>query len=159
MEHQTGPDGPAETEEAEQAATVHGGVPESTPAAHDAQLMAAEPEPRPEWVGEAPAERAAGRDERIAVEDSIRVRVAEREVQPESEVGADPAAEPAAERAREPQPVPTTGEPRVDAALKLLDRLPDLAVNEHSEVFEQVHAKLADVLGELDSRPAGPAGG
>ncbi len=55
--------------------------------------------------------------------------------------------------------VPTTGEPRVDAALKLLDRLPGLGVSEHAELFEQVHAQLSDVLGELDSGPAGPAGG
>jgi hypothetical protein len=56
-------------------------------------------------------------------------------------------------------PVPATGEPRVDAALKLLDRLPGLPVSEHPELFEQVHAQLSDVLGELDSGPAGPAGG
>jgi|SRR5271165_4326867 len=71
--------------------------------------------------------------------------------------------EPAAER--EPQPTlpaesaPATGEPRVDAALKLLDRLPSLPVSAHTELFEQVHAQLSDVLGELDSGPAGPAGG
>ncbi len=64
----------------------------------------------------------------------------------------EPAAEP------EPEPVPATGEPRVDAALKLLDRLPGLPVSEHSELFEQVHAQLSDVLGELDSGPAAPAG-
>ena len=57
------------------------------------------------------------------------------------------------------EPVPATGEPRVDAALKLLGRLPGLPVSEHPELFEQVHAQLADVLGELDSGPAGPAGG
>ena len=57
-----------------------------------------------------------------------------------------------------PEPVPPTGEPRVDAALKLLDRLPGLPVSEHSELFEQVHAQLSDVLGELDSGPAAPAG-
>ncbi|HEY2314778.1 MAG TPA: hypothetical protein VGH96_14275 [Streptosporangiaceae bacterium] len=56
-------------------------------------------------------------------------------------------------------PVPTIGEPRVDAALKLLDRLPGLPVSEHPELFEQVHAQLSDVLGELDSGPGGPAGG
>jgi hypothetical protein len=57
-------------------------------------------------------------------------------------------------------PAPATGEPRVDAALKLLDRLPGLPVSEHSELFEQVHAQLSEVLGELDSGPAssGPAG-
>jgi hypothetical protein len=53
---------------------------------------------------------------------------------------------------------PTTGEPRVDAALRLLERLPGLPVAEHSQLFEQVHAQLSEVLGELDSGPgAGPA--
>jgi len=52
-----------------------------------------------------------------------------------------------------------TGEPRVDAALKLLDRLPGLPVSDHAELFEQVHAQLSDVLGELDpgAGAAGPA--
>jgi hypothetical protein len=54
---------------------------------------------------------------------------------------------------------PATGQPRVDAALRLLDRLPGLPVSEHSELFEQVHAQLSEVLGELDSGAAGPAGG
>jgi hypothetical protein len=45
----------------------------------------------------------------------------------------------------------STGEPRVDAALRLLDRLPGLPVSEHPELFEQVHAQLTEVLGELDS--------
>jgi len=45
---------------------------------------------------------------------------------------------------------PTTREPRVDAALKLLDRLPSLPVVDHPELFEQVHAELSEVLGELD---------
>jgi hypothetical protein len=61
--------------------------------------------------------------------------------------------------AAQADPVPATGEPRVDAALKLLDRLPGLPVSEHSELFEQVHAQLSDVLGELDFGPAGPASG
>jgi hypothetical protein len=52
---------------------------------------------------------------------------------------------------------PGTGEPRVDAALRLLDRLPGLPVSDHPELFEQVHAQLTDVLGELDSGSAGPA--
>jgi hypothetical protein len=52
---------------------------------------------------------------------------------------------------------PGTGEPRVDAALRLLDRLPGLPVSDHPELFERVHAQLSDVLGELDSGSAGPA--
>jgi hypothetical protein len=57
--------------------------------------------------------------------------------------------------------LPATGEPRVDAALRLLDRLPGLPVSAHPELFEQVHAQLTDVLGELDSGTGatGPAGG
>ena len=58
-----------------------------------------------------------------------------------------------------PGPGPGTGEPRVDAALRLLDRLPGLPVSEHPELFEQVHAQLSDVLGELDSGPASPPAG
>jgi hypothetical protein len=53
----------------------------------------------------------------------------------------------------------TTGEPRVDAALKLLGRLPGLPVSDHPELFEQVHARLSEVLDELESGAAGPAGG
>ncbi len=57
-------------------------------------------------------------------------------------------------------PVRATGEPRVDAALRLLDRLPGLPVSAHPELFEQVHAQLSEVLGELDAGSAagGPAG-
>jgi hypothetical protein len=56
---------------------------------------------------------------------------------------------------------PATGEPRVDAALKLLERLPGMPVSDHPELFEQIHAQLNEVLGDLDSGPgaAGPAGG
>jgi hypothetical protein len=54
---------------------------------------------------------------------------------------------------------PSTGEPRVDAALARLDDLAGRPVTEHRAVFEDVHRRLRDVLGELDSRqpPAGPA--
>ena len=56
--------------------------------------------------------------------------------------------------------LPVTGEPRVDAALKLLERLPGMPVSEHPELFEQVHAQLSEVLGELGSGAgaAGPTG-
>lgn len=50
-----------------------------------------------------------------------------------------------------------TGEPRVDAALRLLDRLPGLPVSDHPELFEQVHARLTEVLGELDYGPVTPS--
>lgn len=51
-----------------------------------------------------------------------------------------------------------TGEPRVDAALRLLDRLPGLPVSDHPDLFEQVHAQLTEVLGELDSGAGDAAG-
>jgi hypothetical protein len=50
---------------------------------------------------------------------------------------------------------PETGEPRVDAALTLLDRLTELPVTEHAAVFERVHAELTAVLGQLDPESAG----
>jgi hypothetical protein len=51
-----------------------------------------------------------------------------------------------------------TGEPRVDRALTRLDELAGLQVSEHPAVFEDVHASLRAVLGELDLG-TGPAGG
>jgi hypothetical protein len=51
-----------------------------------------------------------------------------------------------------------TGDPRVDAALRLLDRLPELPVGEHAPVFERVHAELTEVLGDLDPDSAGTSG-
>ena len=54
---------------------------------------------------------------------------------------------------------PGTGNARVDAALRLLGRLPGLPVSEHPQLFEQVHAQLSEVLGELESGSMpGPAG-
>ena len=53
---------------------------------------------------------------------------------------------------------PATGEPRVDAALARLDELEGLPVTEHRAVFEDVHRRLRDVLGELDAGQA-PATG
>jgi hypothetical protein len=49
----------------------------------------------------------------------------------------------------------TTGDTRVDEALRKLDELPDLPLHEHPAVFEQVHAALAGALGRLDSGPEG----
>ena len=65
---------------------------------------------------------------------------------------------PSAPQAPAAPDLPVTGEQRVDAALKLLERLPGLPVGDHPELFEQVHAQLSEVLGELDSG-AGGAGG
>ena len=50
---------------------------------------------------------------------------------------------------------PETGEPRVDAALTLLDRLTELPVTDHAAVLELVHAELTAVLGQLDPESAG----
>ena len=47
---------------------------------------------------------------------------------------------------------PATGEPRVDAALARLDELTGRPVTEHRAIFEDVHRRLRDVLGELDTR-------
>jgi hypothetical protein len=68
------------------------------------------------------------------------------------------AGQPSAAATGEPAAAATTGDPRVDAALKLLDRLPGLPVSQHPELFEQVHAQLSDVLGELDPGSAGTVG-
>jgi len=50
------------------------------------------------------------------------------------------------------EPRPATGEARVDAALTRLDELPGRPVTEHRAIFEDVHRRLRDVLGELDTR-------
>jgi hypothetical protein len=47
---------------------------------------------------------------------------------------------------------PATGEPRVDAALARLDELAGRPVTEHRAIFDDVHRRLRDVLGELDTR-------
>jgi hypothetical protein len=44
-----------------------------------------------------------------------------------------------------------TADPRVDAALALLDELDVLPVTGHRAVFEDVHRRLSDVLGELNA--------
>jgi hypothetical protein len=54
---------------------------------------------------------------------------------------------------------PATGENRVDEALARLDELAALPVTEHPAVFEQVHRRLREVLGELDSGPGSPGPG
>jgi hypothetical protein len=59
----------------------------------------------------------------------------------------------AAGASREPgEPRPAAGEPRVDAALARLDELDGRPVTEHRPIFEDVHRRLRDVLGELDTR-------
>jgi len=55
------------------------------------------------------------------------------------------------------EPRAATGEPRVDAALARLDELDGRPVTEHRPIFEDVHRRLRDVLGELDTRDPSPA--
>lgn len=52
------------------------------------------------------------------------------------------------------EPVPATGEPRVDAALRALDGIDQVPVTEHPAIFEDVHARIHEVLGELETGPA-----
>ena len=51
-------------------------------------------------------------------------------------------------------PPPSTGEPRVDAALSRLCELDELPVSEHPGVYERIHEQLVEVLGELHSAQA-----
>jgi hypothetical protein len=71
------------------------------------------------------------------------------EVADEPEIADEPEAPESAGRSAEQWQA--TGEPRVDEALGKLDGLAELPVAEHPAVFEQVHARLRDVLDELDS--------
>jgi hypothetical protein len=72
-------------------------------------------------------------------------------------VGDDPVADDEVLGAAAASP-PGTGDPRVDAALRMLDRLPELPVGEHAPVFERVHAELTEILGDLDPESAGTSG-
>lgn len=45
-----------------------------------------------------------------------------------------------------------TGDARVDDALSRLDELPELPIAEHPAVFEHVHERLAEALGDLEAR-------
>jgi hypothetical protein len=47
-----------------------------------------------------------------------------------------------------------TGEARVDQVVAGLGRLAGLPVDEHVPVFQDAHARLSQVLSELDSGPA-----
>ena len=70
-----------------------------------------------------------------------------------AEVGA---AQPAGMR-RAVVPRPSTGDARVDDAVARLDDLAGLPVAEHLAVFEYVHERLTEALGDLDVHaPARP---
>ena len=61
----------------------------------------------------------------------------------ESEPGADASGSP------EPTgPLPATGDGRVDEAVSQLEDLAGLPVAEHPAVFERVHQRLTDALGD-----------
>jgi hypothetical protein len=52
---------------------------------------------------------------------------------------------------------PATGDARVDEAVARLADLAELPVAEHPPVFEYVHERLTEALGDLDVHdPAGP---
>lgn len=71
--------------------------------------------------------------------------------EPQPDVAGEQPGEPGEQR-------PATGEPRVDAALARLDELEGRPVTEHRAVFEDVHRRLRDVLGELDGGDPRDAG-
>jgi hypothetical protein len=60
--------------------------------------------------------------------------------------------EPGPQAADGPGQRPATGDPRVDEAVARLDDLAGLPVAEHPAVFEHVHQRLAETLGDLDAR-------
>ena len=50
-----------------------------------------------------------------------------------------------------------TGDARVDEATAALDRLGELPLDQHEAVFEDTHARLRQVLGDLDAGQDGQA--
>ena len=52
----------------------------------------------------------------------------------------------------------TTGHAEIDAALRRLDDLDGLPVEEHSEVYEEIHGQLRDALTAAATPPAESAG-
>jgi hypothetical protein len=87
------------------------------------------------------AEGLAGSDEPVSIEGAA---------------GTDaPAASrrPVVSRAR-----PSTGDPRVDDAVARLDDLAGLPVAEHLAVFEYVHERLTEALGDVDVHASVRAG-
>jgi len=58
-----------------------------------------------------------------------------------------------------PRPRPSTGDARVDDAVARLDDLAGLPVAEHLAVFEYVHERLTEALGDLDVHAPARSGG
>lgn len=48
-------------------------------------------------------------------------------------------------------PVQPTGDTRVDAALERLQELDQISIEEHAEVFGDIHARLSAALGDAGS--------
>jgi hypothetical protein len=61
-------------------------------------------------------------------------------------------------RAVVPRARPSTGDPRVDDAVARLDDLAGLPIAEHLAVFEYVHERLTEALGDLDVHAPARAG-
>jgi hypothetical protein len=57
-----------------------------------------------------------------------------------------------------PRARPFTGDPRVDDAVARLDDLAGLPIAEHLAVFEYVHERLTEALGDLDVHATARAG-
>jgi hypothetical protein len=73
--------------------------------------------------------------------------------------GAEDAGGPAAPwRPVVPRAQPSTGDPRVDDAVARLDDLAGLPIAEHLAVFEYVHERLTEALGDLDVHATARAG-
>jgi hypothetical protein len=138
MNHQTGPDA-----DGADASAVDG-----TPAESASVRDGAENEAWHAAGVEEQAEADGGSGE--AADDEVAAVVSESAGPEDGELADDEVAAAVSAPSR-----PDTGEPRVDAALTLLDRLAELPVTEHAVVFEQVHAELTAVLGQLDPESAG----
>lgn len=52
-------------------------------------------------------------------------------------------------------PVEATGDARVDAALERLQELDQVTIEEHAEVFGDIHARLSGALGDASAPDAG----
>jgi hypothetical protein len=57
---------------------------------------------------------------------------------------------PARERFAGLEPVPATGEARVDAATARLEEIVELPTSEHVEVYDDIHRRLQDALADAD---------
>jgi hypothetical protein len=57
-----------------------------------------------------------------------------------------------------PRARPSTGDPRVDDAVARLDDLAGLPITEHLAIFEYVHERLTEALGDLDVHAPARAG-